>query len=142
MMTVYLGNRETVYLNTEEVIREAFVKHGHSFAGRPQDIFWMKELCDGIGKILSQNCLVFTARISNGMREGNVFTDVCPFTEGGTPARSGQGYPSWDGIPPIQRWGTPSRDRVPPVRDWVPPAREGVPPPQPGMGTPWGIPLG
>ena len=50
MMTVYLGTRETVYLNTEEVIREAFVKHGDSFAGRPQDIFWMKELCDGIGK--------------------------------------------------------------------------------------------
>ena len=49
MMTVSLGSRQTVYLNTEEVIREAFVKHGHSFAGRPRDMFWMKELCDGIG---------------------------------------------------------------------------------------------
>ena len=55
MMTVYLGSRETVYLNTEEIIREAFVKHGLSFAGRPQDIFWMKELCDGIGDYFALN---------------------------------------------------------------------------------------
>ena len=31
---------------------------------------------------------VFTARISNRMREGNVFTGVCPSTVGGTPSPS------------------------------------------------------
>ena len=51
MMTVYLGSRETVYLNTYEVIREAFARHGHSFAGRPEDLFYMKEMCDGIGTV-------------------------------------------------------------------------------------------
>ena len=35
IMTVYLGVRQTVYLNTYDVIKEAFVKQGHSFSGRP-----------------------------------------------------------------------------------------------------------
>ena len=43
--------------------------------------------------------VIFTAHISKGMREGNVFTGVCPFI-GGTP-QPGMGYPlSWDGVPP------------------------------------------
>ena len=49
MMTVYFGARQAVYLNTHDVIKEAFVKHGHSFAGRPQDLFYMTELCDSMG---------------------------------------------------------------------------------------------
>ena len=49
MMTVYLGSRQIIYLNTYDVIKEAFVKNGSSFLGRPQDLFWMKDLCGGIG---------------------------------------------------------------------------------------------
>ena len=38
------------------------------------------------------------------MREGNVFTSVCPLARGGYPPRPGQ-----DGVPPThtQEWGTP-----------------------------------
>ena len=48
-MTVYLGVRQTVYLNTYDVIKEAFVKQGYSFSGRPQDLFYMRELTKNIG---------------------------------------------------------------------------------------------
>ena len=48
-MTVHMGTRQTIYLNTCDVIKEAFVKKGNSFSGRPQDIFWISELCDSIG---------------------------------------------------------------------------------------------
>ncbi len=48
-MTVHLGARETVYLNNYDVIKEAFVKNGHLFSGRPQDLFYMKELCNCSG---------------------------------------------------------------------------------------------
>ena len=51
MMTVYLGARQTVYLNTYDVIKEAFVKKGNLFSGRPQDVFWVTELCDSIGTV-------------------------------------------------------------------------------------------
>ena len=44
IMTVHLGSRETIYLNSYDVIKEAFVKNGNSFAGRPSDYFYMTEL--------------------------------------------------------------------------------------------------
>ena len=53
IMTVYLGVRQTIYLNTYDVIKEAFVKQGHSFSGRPQDLFHMRELCKNIGRLLN-----------------------------------------------------------------------------------------
>ena len=43
-MTVHLGPREAIYLNTYDIIKEAFVKNGASFSGRPQDYFYMTEL--------------------------------------------------------------------------------------------------
>ena len=63
------------------------------------------------------------------MREGNVFTGVCPSTRGGeTPL-------SWDGVPPPppqpgQEWDTPC------PRMGYPPSSDGVtPPPPPGTTT-------
>ena len=50
-MTFHLGPREIIYLNSYDVIREAFVKSGNSFSGRPQDWFWLAELCHGRGKL-------------------------------------------------------------------------------------------
>ena len=49
MTTIYIGSRQTVYLNTYDVIKEAFVENGNLFAGRPQDFFYLKELCGNIG---------------------------------------------------------------------------------------------
>ena len=51
MTTVYIGSRQTIFLNTYDVIKDAFVKHGNLFSGRPQDLFYLKELCDNIGEI-------------------------------------------------------------------------------------------
>ena len=53
IMTFHLGPREIIYLNSYDVIREAFVKSGNSFSGRPQDWFWLAELCHGRGKLYS-----------------------------------------------------------------------------------------
>ena len=50
MMTVYFGARPTILLNTYNVIKEAFVQRGYAFAGRPQDHFYLSEMCGGIGK--------------------------------------------------------------------------------------------
>ena len=50
-MTVYLGSRCTIMLNSYDVIKEAFVKHGHVFSGRPQDLLFIKEITEGYGKI-------------------------------------------------------------------------------------------
>ena len=77
---------------------------------------------------MKDNYEIITARISNGMRESNVFTSVCPYTEGG-------------GVPR----GTPwlGQDGVLPSKDVVPPARSGwrggtlgrsTPPPPPRIG--------
>ena len=46
--------------------------------------------------------------ISNGMREGNVFTSVCPFLGWGTPwpGQRGEGVPE-DGVPPCPGMGYP-----------------------------------
>ena len=52
IMTVYLGSRCTVMLNSYDVIKEAFVKNAHVFSGRPQDILFIKEITEGYGKIL------------------------------------------------------------------------------------------
>ena len=55
MMTVYLGSRQIIYLNKYDVVKEAFVKHGNSFTGRPQDLLWSKDICNCIGKFLVLN---------------------------------------------------------------------------------------
>ena len=49
-MTVYLGSRRTIMLNSYDVIKEAFVKYGHEFSGRPQDLFL--ETTEGLGRYL------------------------------------------------------------------------------------------
>ena len=83
--------------------------------------------------------VIFTARISNGMREGNVFT--CVSVHGGYP--SPRLFPS--SLVPGSRGYSPSHVRIgwvpqdgnPLTRHGVPPARDGVPPlPQQGMGYP------
>ena len=50
-MTVYLGSRCTVMLNSYDIIKEAFVKLGHAFSGRPQDLFFITEITQGLGNI-------------------------------------------------------------------------------------------
>ena len=49
-MTVYLGSRCTIMLNSYDVIKEAFVKHGNVLSGRPQDLFFIQEITEGFGK--------------------------------------------------------------------------------------------
>ena len=49
MTTVYLGTRCTVMLNSYDTIKEAFVRYGDVFAGRPQDLFFFRELLKGKG---------------------------------------------------------------------------------------------
>ena len=68
---------------------------------------------------VSESLWTITVRISNGMREGNAFTGVCPSTPGGGGkgylwqaqlARSGQGGTPHSGMgyPPARSgWGTP-----------------------------------
>ena len=48
-MTVCLGSRQIIFLNTYDVIKEAYVKLGQSFTGRPQDLIWTKDICAGKG---------------------------------------------------------------------------------------------
>ncbi len=50
-MTVYLGTRRVIMLNTLDVIREAFIKRGAEFSGRPQDLFWIQKLTMGKGNV-------------------------------------------------------------------------------------------
>ena len=59
MMTVYLGSRQIIYLNKYDVVKEAFVKHGNSFTGRPQDLLWSKDICQCIGTFLFLNLSFF-----------------------------------------------------------------------------------
>ena len=49
VMTVYLGSRCTVMLNSYDAIKEAFVKYGHVFSGRPQDLFFITDISEGLG---------------------------------------------------------------------------------------------
>ena len=58
-MTVYLGSRATIYLNSYDVIKEAFVKNGISFAGRPNDYFYMTELGQSRGDSMFFNFFLF-----------------------------------------------------------------------------------
>ncbi len=46
---IYLGSTRVVMLNSYEIIKEAFVKHGNSFTGRPQDLFFIKYITKGNG---------------------------------------------------------------------------------------------
>ena len=48
-MTVYLGSRCTIMLNSYDAIKEALVKNAHVFSGRPQDLFFIKEITEGYG---------------------------------------------------------------------------------------------
>ena len=50
VFTVYLGQRPVVVLNSYEAIREAFVKNGQAFSGRPQDLFLGEEITTGMGR--------------------------------------------------------------------------------------------
>ena len=49
-MTVYLGSRCTIMLNSYDIINDAFVKCGHAFSGRPQDLWVVKEITEGLGR--------------------------------------------------------------------------------------------
>ena len=54
-MTVYLGSRQIIFLNTYDAIKEAYVKLGQSFTGRPQDLIWTKDICAGKGDFFSSD---------------------------------------------------------------------------------------
>ncbi len=41
-------------LNSYDLIKEAFQKMGHDFAGRPQDMFWVEEIQEGMGRFKTQ----------------------------------------------------------------------------------------
>ena len=49
-MTVFFGSRCTIMLNSYDVIKEAFVKHGNVLSGRPQDLFFIQEITEGLGR--------------------------------------------------------------------------------------------
>jgi len=49
VFTIYLGSRRVVVLNGYDVIKEAFLKNGHVFSGRP-DIFFISGLTKGYGR--------------------------------------------------------------------------------------------
>ena len=50
VFTVYFGSRRVIVLNSYEAIKEAFVKQGNLLAGRPQDLFFVKDIqkCKGM----------------------------------------------------------------------------------------------
>ncbi len=64
-MTVYLGSRCTVFLNTYEVVKQAFVKKGDAFSGRPQDLYFMKEFAKGKGNEYSD--MIAMVRYTSGI---------------------------------------------------------------------------
>ena len=43
IFTVYFGSQRVIILNSYEAIKEAFVKKGNAFSGRPKDLFLMKD---------------------------------------------------------------------------------------------------
>ena len=49
VFTVYLGSHPTVILSSYETIKEALVQNAHAFSGRPKDLFFVKELANGMG---------------------------------------------------------------------------------------------
>ena len=50
IMTVYFGSKCTIMLNSYDIIKEAFIKHGHVLSGRPQDLFFIQEITEGLGR--------------------------------------------------------------------------------------------
>ena len=54
IMTVYLGSRCTIMLNSYDVIKEAFVKHGNVLSGRPQDLFFIEQITEGLRRRCSE----------------------------------------------------------------------------------------
>ena len=59
VFTLYLGNKRTVMLCSHDAIKEAFVKQSNQFVGRPQDMFFIKEITGGNGKSLMINTIRF-----------------------------------------------------------------------------------
>ena len=49
VFTIQMGPRPTVVLASYEATKEAFVKQGGAFSGRPQDDFITKEIAQGKG---------------------------------------------------------------------------------------------
>ena len=58
VFTVYLGSKPSVMLCSQEAIKEAFVKCGHAFSGRPQDLFFIRELTFGRGDCVCMILLI------------------------------------------------------------------------------------
>ena len=50
IFTVYFGSRRVIVLNSYEAIKEAFVKQGNLLAGRPQDLFFVRDIQEGKGE--------------------------------------------------------------------------------------------
>ena len=50
IFTVYFGSQKVIILNSYEAIKEAFVRKGNSFTGRPKDLFFMKDMQKCRGK--------------------------------------------------------------------------------------------
>ena len=49
VFTFYMGQRRVIVLNGYEVIKDAFVKHGHVFSGRPS-IYFVSRITNGYGE--------------------------------------------------------------------------------------------
>ena len=68
-MTVYLGSRCTIMLNSYDIINDAFVKCGHAFSGRPQDLWFIKEITEGLGR---KCCRLAKESANSSIQEGCV----------------------------------------------------------------------
>ena len=49
VFTIYLGKHRTVMLNSYDAIKEAYVKYGNAYVGRPQEMFLIKYFSKGRG---------------------------------------------------------------------------------------------
>ena len=50
VFTIYMGMRRVVVLNGYEAIKEAFVRKGHAFSGRP-DVYFITGITEGYGTL-------------------------------------------------------------------------------------------
>ena len=65
VFTLYMGSRRVVFLNSYNAIKDAFVKNGQAFSGRPHDLIFFQQITDGKGMYLcSTFSLIYSAQCS------------------------------------------------------------------------------
>ena len=72
-MTVYLGSRCTIMLNSYDVIKEAFVKHGHILSGRPRDLIYVTEMTEGLGRRSKEIHIISSEQISKRVTSKSIY---------------------------------------------------------------------